>query len=131
MVRGLVSFICTLEYYEILNSRFALEHRLDATEPEGFPNANVSTYLGDGNAYFNTYSLMTTRAIADGLREDFIDAQGARVFSLTRSSFAGQQRYGATLWSGDVSGNWESLRRQVSASLNYALSGMPYVVLYR
>ena len=99
---------------------------LDATEPEGFPNANVTTYLGDGNAFFNTYSLMTTRAIADGLRDDFIDAQGARVFSLTRSSFAGQQRYGAALWSGDTSGNWDSLRRQVSASLNFALSGLPY-----
>ena len=60
---------------------------LDATEPEGFPNANVRTYLGDGNALFNTYSLMTTRAIADGLRDDFIDTQGARVFSLTRSSY--------------------------------------------
>jgi len=99
---------------------------LDATEPEGFPNENASTFLGSGNSLFNTYSLMTTAAIADGLRLDFPDEQGARVFSLTRSSFAGQQRAGAVLWSGDVSGAWDSLRRQVGASLNYAASGMPY-----
>ena len=43
--------------------------------------------------------------------------QGRRVFSLTRSSFAGQQRTGAALWSGDISGTWDSLRRQVAASL--------------
>lgn len=99
---------------------------LDATEPENFPNENVATYLGSGNAVFNTYSLMTTKAIADGLRSDFEYEQGARVFTLTRSSFAGQQRTGATLWSGDITGNWDSLRRQVAASLNYQLSGIPY-----
>ena len=65
-------------------------------------------------------------SIADGLRRDFAGAQGRRVFSLTRSSFAGQQRNGAALWSGDISGSWDSLRRQVSASLNYQLSGIPY-----
>lgn len=99
---------------------------LDATEPEGFPNVNDETALGSGNALINTYSLMTTKAIADGLRRDFPDAQGARVFSLTRSSFAGQQRTGATLWSGDTEAVWDSYRRQVAASLNYQLSGMPY-----
>ena len=75
---------------------------LDATEPEGFPNENHQVGLGEGkvgsgNALFNTYSLKTTQAIADGLRRDFSDAQGRRVFSLTRSSFAGQQRTGAAL----------------------------------
>ena len=65
-------------------------------------------------------------SIADGLRRDFAHAQGRRVFSLTRSSFAGQQRNGAALWSGDISGSWDSLRRQVSASVNYQLSGIPY-----
>ena len=61
----------------------------------------------------NSYSLKTTQAIADGLRRDFGAAQGRRVFTLTRSSTAGQQRYGAALWSGDISSTWDSLRRQV------------------
>jgi len=66
------------------------------------------------------------QAIADGLRRDFAQAQGRRVFSLSRSSFAGQQRTGATLWSGDITSAWDTLRRQVAASLNFQLSGMPY-----
>jgi alpha-D-xyloside xylohydrolase len=104
---------------------------LDATEPENFPNvdhpvASDSDGVGSGNLLMNSYSLKTTQAIADGLRRDFGDAQGRRVFSLTRSSTAGQQRYGAALWSGDISSTWDSLRRQVAAALNYQASGIPY-----
>ena len=98
---------------------------LDATEPEGFPNVDHMTALGSGNALMNSYSLMTTRAIQNGLIRDYSKTMGARLFALTRSSFAGQQGTGAALWSGDISGKWDSMRRQVSASLNYAMSGMP------
>jgi alpha-D-xyloside xylohydrolase len=79
--------------------------------------------MGSANELFNSYSLLTTSAISDGLRELYPDAQGRRVFSLTRSSFAGQQRTGAALWSGDISGSWDAMRRQISASLNYQMSG--------
>ena len=82
--------------------------------------------VGSGNLLMNSYSLKTTQAISDGLRRDYSSAQGRRVFSLTRSSFAGQQRNGAALWSGDISSTWDSLRRQVSAALNYQASGIPY-----
>jgi len=99
---------------------------LDATEPELYPNVNLQTAMGSGNALMNTYSLFTTQAIADGLRRDFPEQQGARVFSLTRSAFAGQQRTGAALWSGDTQGTWDVLRRQITASINYQMSGMPY-----
>ena len=88
---------------------------LDATEPEFFPNENQSVYLGSGNYYFNPYSLMVTTAIKDGLTQDRPDM---RVFSLTRSSFAGQQRTGGVLWSGDIAGTWDSLRRQVSLKMS-------------
>ncbi len=49
-----------------------------------------------------------------------------RVFILTRSAFAGQQRYGANTWSGDVVASWDALRQQISAGLNFSLSGIPY-----
>jgi alpha-D-xyloside xylohydrolase len=48
------------------------------------------------------------------------------VFILTRSAFAGSQRYAAATWSGDVSSDWDSLRKQVPAGLNMALSGIPW-----
>jgi alpha-D-xyloside xylohydrolase len=49
-----------------------------------------------------------------------------RVFILARSAFAGQQRYGATMWSGDVSSRWDVLHNQISGGLNLSLSGLPY-----
>jgi len=49
-----------------------------------------------------------------------------RVFILTRSAFAGQQRYGANTWSGDVTSSWNALRNQISAGLNFSLTAIPY-----
>lgn len=49
-----------------------------------------------------------------------------RVFILTRSAFAGQQRYAANTWSGDIVASWETLRNQISAGLNFSLCGIPY-----
>ena len=51
---------------------------LDATEPEGFPHDNATCALGSADQLFNSYSLMTTTAIADGLREHYAAAQGRR-----------------------------------------------------
>ena len=53
-------------------------------------------------------------------------SESKRVFLLTRSAFLGQQRVGATVWSGDIYSSFRSMRRQVSAGLNFALSGQPY-----
>jgi len=96
---------------------------LDATEPENFPNENNPMFIGSGNANWNTYSFFVTGAVADNLDRDY---PNKRVFSLTRSSFAGQQRNRGVVWSGDIYGGWESYRRQISASINFGLSGMPY-----
>ncbi|CAB9518595.1 Alpha-xylosidase BoGH31A [Seminavis robusta] len=96
---------------------------LDATEPEGSLQRHKQIHLGTGDEYANTYSLMVSKSIHDGL---LAQDPHRRVFSLTRSSFAGQQRYGATLWSGDTSSTWDSLRRQIAMSINYQLSGIPY-----
>ena len=52
-----------------------------------------------------------------------------RVLNLTRSGYAGIQRYGAMLWSGDTSATWETLRTQITEGLNMALSGIPYWTL--
>jgi alpha-D-xyloside xylohydrolase len=49
-----------------------------------------------------------------------------RVVLLTRSASAGQQRYGAATWSGDVQSTWDALAKQIPAALNFAMSGQPY-----
>ncbi len=49
-----------------------------------------------------------------------------RVFILTRSAFAGQQRYSAATWSGDIASRWYDLKAQIPAGLNFCLAGIPY-----
>ena len=103
---------------------------LDGSEPEGWPHLDNWLYPHgrdgprvSGNRLFNGYALGETSAVHDGLRAHYPDA---RPFTLTRASWAGQQRTGGVLWSGDIKSTWPTLRRQVVASLNFGLSGMPY-----
>ncbi len=73
--------------------------------------------------YFNAYSLVNAEAIYDGQRSVNPDD---RVFLLTRSGFTGIQRYSTAVWSGDIGTRWEDMKAQISAGLNFALSGIPY-----
>jgi alpha-D-xyloside xylohydrolase len=96
---------------------------LDASEPEGDPLKNDQTFLGPGKTVRNAYPLFETSAVYDGQRAANPDK---RVVILSRSAFTGQQRNGSISWSGDVSGNWETLRRQIPAGLSFGISGFPY-----
>jgi alpha-D-xyloside xylohydrolase len=96
---------------------------LDGTEPEGVKNTNVNTAVGPYKEVQNPYSLEVTRAVYEGRREEF---PNERVFNLTRSAYAGQQRYGAASWSGDVEASWEQLAEQIPAGLNFTMAGVPY-----
>ena len=49
--------------------------------------------------------------------------------NLTRSAYAGQQRYATITWSGDLAATWETLRRQIPAGLNFCVTGLPYWTL--
>jgi len=49
-----------------------------------------------------------------------------RVFILTRSAFAGQQRYASATWSGDLAARWYDLKAQIPAGINFSLSGIPW-----
>ena len=81
------------------------------------------TALGPSTEYFNAYALMNAEAIYDGQRgED----PNNRVFLLTRSGFAGLQRYSTATWSGDIATRWEDMKAQISAGLNFSVSGVPY-----
>jgi len=81
------------------------------------------TALGPSTEYFNAYALMNAEAIYDGQRgED----NNKRVFLLTRSGFSGLQRYSTATWSGDIATRWEDMKAQISAGINFSMSGVPY-----
>ncbi len=105
---------------------------LDSSEPEvqyahgGESNISLEDrklFLGNGALYTNVFPLMHTGNIYRNWRAS---GSSKRVFILTRSGFAGQQRNAATTWSGDVFSTFTAFQRQVPAGLNFALSGMPY-----
>jgi len=81
------------------------------------------TALGSSTKYFNAYALMNANAIYNGQRET---DNNKRVFLLTRSGFAGLQRYSTATWSGDIASRWEDLKAQIPAGLNFAMSGIPF-----
>jgi alpha-D-xyloside xylohydrolase len=98
---------------------------LDATEPEVPMDRfrEVKTALGPAGVNLNAWPLMTTTGVYEGQRKATLDK---RVFILTRSVFAGQQRNAAATWSGDISATWDVFRKQVVGGLNFCASGVPY-----
>lgn len=81
------------------------------------------TALGTATEYFNAYSIVNADAIYNGQRSV---NPNQRVFLLTRSGFAGEQRYSTATWSGDIATRWEDMRAQMTAGLNYSMAGLPF-----
>jgi alpha-D-xyloside xylohydrolase len=81
------------------------------------------TALGTAAEFLNAYPLQNAKGIYEGQRSA---DSNKRVFLLTRSGFAGSQRYAASIWSGDIASRWEDMRTQISAGLNFSISGLPY-----
>ena len=85
------------------------------------------TALGTATEYFNAYSTVNADAIYNGQRSVFKGKMNEpRVFLITRSGFAGEQRFSTATWSGDIGTRWEDMRAQMTAGLNYAMSGIPF-----
>jgi len=104
---------------------------MDASEPDILSNVNpekrklqmTPTALGSAAEFLNAYPLQNAKGIYEGQR--FTDP-GKRVFLLTRSGFAGSQRYAAAIWSGDIGSTWRDMKTQITAGINFSLSGLPY-----
>ena len=103
---------------------------LDSAEPEEYwPHLgdailrDRSMAIGNGAEYTNVFPFFHTLGVQEHWRSV---TDRKRVFLLTRSAFLGQQRVGATVWSGDVYGTFWGLSHQITAGLNFALSGYPY-----
>ncbi|MGA3218700.1 MAG: TIM-barrel domain-containing protein [Acidimicrobiales bacterium] len=97
---------------------------LDACEPEIKPGHvdNLRLAAGPGAEVLNRYPADHARAVYEGMRS----VGETEVVSLVRSAWAGSQRWGAALWSGDIPATFESLAAQVRAGLNVAVSGIPW-----
>ncbi|MDT0341091.1 glycoside hydrolase family 31 protein [Streptomyces litchfieldiae] len=99
---------------------------LDACEPELKPGfqANLRYHAGPGLEVGNLYPRENARTFDEGLRAAGAGDDG--VITLNRSAWAGSQRHGAALWSGDIGTDFATLRRQIAAGLNTSLSGIPW-----
>jgi alpha-D-xyloside xylohydrolase len=104
---------------------------MDASEPDILSNVSpekrklqmTPTALGSAAEYLNAYPLQNAKGIYEGQRAQDPDK---RVFLLTRSGFAGSQRYAAAIWSGDIGSTWRDLKNQIAAGVNFSMSGLPY-----
>jgi alpha-D-xyloside xylohydrolase len=97
---------------------------LDEAEPEYTPYdfENFRYNLGANVEVGNVYPLKYAQGFYEGLRA----AGQEQVLSLLRCAWAGSQRYGALVWSGDIDTTWESFRAQLAAGLNMGLAGIPW-----
>ena len=99
----------------------------DATEPDNdyeLLDRRVKANTIPGDVYRNVYPLVANRSMYNGFKE-YYPADGMPVV-LTRSAFAGSQRYGVITWSGDISGTWASFRRQIVGGLGQSSAGLPW-----
>ncbi len=107
---------------------------IDSTEPdvvnaltkeaEEFEMKRMAdNHLGTFARYLNPYSLVMTEALYNNQRRE---TDRKRVYILTRSTFAGQQRAAATTWSGDIGASWEVYANQIPAGINHSMAGIPY-----
>jgi alpha-D-xyloside xylohydrolase len=107
---------------------------MDSTEPdivnaltkesEEFEMKRVeNNHLGSFARYLNPYSLVVTEGVYKNQRKE---TDRKRVYILTRSTFAGQQRAAATTWSGDIGADWGVYKRQIAAGVNHSMAGIPY-----
>ncbi len=103
---------------------------MDASEPDILSNVSpekrkeqmTPTALGPAAEYLNAYPLENAKGIYEGQRA----TSPERVLILTRSAFAGSQHYAAAVWSGDIAARWSDMHAQISAGLDFSMSGLPY-----
>ena len=99
----------------------------DSTEPDHLDvkesDFDIPTAMGTYRSVVNAFPLMSNKGVYEHQREVTSDK---RVYILTRCAFAGQQRFAANTWSGDVVSNWNVFKKQIPTGLNFSLSGIPY-----
>lgn len=101
---------------------------MDSTDPDHaqYKESDLDQPCSAGSfrSVRNLYPFMCVGGVDQHQRAE---DKNKRVFILTRSYFAGQQRYGVNTWSGDVGSSWDSFRKQVPLCLNHTLTASPNV----
>ena len=100
------------------------EERREPWERYNLVGTEHKKYLDAARA--NAYALMHAKGMYEGQKKDYPDL---RMLNLTRSGYAGGQKYGAVLWSGDIAARWDVMKKQVVEALNMSMSGYPYWTL--
>jgi alpha-D-xyloside xylohydrolase len=97
---------------------------LDEAEPEysGYDFPLYRYHIGPAIQNSNIYPRFFAKAFYDGMTA----AGEKQVINLTRCAWAGSQKYGALVWSGDVDSSFRGLREQFTAGLNMGIAGIPW-----
>ncbi|MBR2948611.1 MAG: family 31 glucosidase [Lachnospiraceae bacterium] len=96
---------------------------LDVAEPEysSYDFENYRYYKGANLEVGNEYPAMYTKTFFDGLKEE-----GVNAVNLVRCAWAGSQRYGALVWSGDINSDFETFKKQIICGMQMAMAGIPW-----
>lgn len=97
---------------------------LDEAEPEyTVHDFDIYRYhLGSNLQVGNSYPMMYAKTFFDGMKSEGQE----NIINLIRCAWAGSQRYGSLVWSGDTYSSFSNLRNQISAGLNMGLAGIPW-----
>ncbi|MBN2037012.1 MAG: glycoside hydrolase family 31 protein [Chitinispirillaceae bacterium] len=119
-------------YWRQINTQLLTAHGWDGwwndnNEPYPYPDPfnrhALTTAMGKGCLYYNTYSLEIMKNGYNNWRRDIPNKRPAL---LSRVAFAGQQRTGSIQWNNDISCNWGALQNSIPAGLHFCASGNPY-----
>ena len=97
---------------------------LDEAEPEYtvYDYDNYRYHMGSDLQIGNIFPVMYAKTFFDGMKEEGQE----NILNLLRCAWAGSQKYGALVWSGDIASSFESMRNQLAAGLNMGLAGIPW-----
>jgi Alpha-glucosidases, family 31 of glycosyl hydrolases len=97
---------------------------LDEAEPEYsvYDFDNYRYFLGSDMEVGNLYPLLYAKTFFDGMKEEGQE----NIINLLRCAWAGSQKYGALVWSGDIHSTFASLKNQFAAGLNMGIAGIPW-----
>lgn len=97
---------------------------LDEAEPEVHPQqfANLRFYAGNGGQMAMLYPFYYAKTFYDGLQE----AGEKETVALTRAAWIGSQRFGVSVWNGDIPSTFEALKQSIVSGLSMSLCGIPW-----